>query len=84
MLLKIFTKRKPGGELVDKSLGWHSKYHEAETVESRIDGRKAYVTTIHKHKATLHEIDLKTHGYEVLTVNGAAVEKYATKIEEDK
>ena len=94
MILKIFTKRKKGGHLVDNSLTWKNEFIEADVIrmtpfmgrgvkgESKADGFDFVCITEGKEP---HDGACGTdvQGYEIIDKHGNVIERYVTSNPED-
>ena len=85
MLLKIFTKRKSHGEIIETEMAWKDSYLEGAKVRMTplIDkGRIDYYVVTSDNESESGSIDLATHGYELYLDSGVVVDKYVTAIKE--
>jgi len=85
MLLKIFTKRKPHGEMLKTELAWKDSYIEASKIRMTplLDKDRIDFYAVNNDEHVEHgSIDLKTHGYELYNSSGVMFEKYVSVIKE--
>lgn len=85
MILKVFTKRKPHGELIHTGLEWKDGLFEGKTIRSKpIKGGFEFSIPAMREEERLQLIKVTTaiSGYEVFNDQGISIEKYVTPISE--
>lgn len=79
MLLKIFTKRKPGGELVETDHQWKDEYIEADTVKlTPIKAGFEFYCQSQGEQVSAGGFSLDKYGYELRNDKGVIIERYVT------
>ena len=83
MVIKIFTKRLPGGQPLKTGLEWIDSMIEADKILTKRDGNTVKVFLENDDSASFEKVDLKTHGYQVYNNAGVVIEKFVTAIEKE-
>lgn len=78
MILKIFTKRKKGGEFVENNLHWKSIILEADEILSVPHENKIEFQYLLNGVGKTAVCETDTQGYEILNSSGITIEKYVT------
>ncbi|PTN08051.1 hypothetical protein C8N47_11191 [Mangrovibacterium marinum] len=82
MVIKIFTKRKPGGEPIQTKSKWIDLMLEADSISTKREGDKVEVCIETKDDICFENVDLNTHGYQIYNNAGVVVEKFVTALKE--
>lgn len=83
MVIKIFTKRLPGGKPVKTGNEWIDSMLEAEKIMTKRDGDKVEVCLENSDSIDYENVNLKTHGYQIYNNAGVIIEKYVTAIDKE-
>ncbi len=84
MIIKIFTKRKPGGQPVKIKGEWIDEFIEAETIRTKREGDKVDVCLSNPDSIEEKTINLLTHGYHIYNNAGVIIERYVTNLKPDQ
>lgn len=81
MILKIFTKRKPGGELVETDLQWKDEYIEADNIKLS-PTKEGFDYWCHNGGKEAHGggFSTESHGYEIRNNKGLVIDRYVTAV----
>lgn len=83
MVLKIFTKRKKGGERIATGLPWFDRYVEAKAFYTSKTGTTMHITSEDAETVINHHVDIETHGFEIRNDAGVIIERFVTAIKEE-
>lgn len=82
MVVKIFTKRKPGGQPIKTNEDWIDTMIEADRIETRRKGDKIEICATTEDEVELNEVNLDTHGYQIFNDNGIVIDRFVTNLRE--
>lgn len=84
MIIKIFTKRKPGGEPVKIKGEWIDEFIEAKNIRTKREGNLVDVCLSDSDSIEEKTIDLATHGYHIFNNEGVIVERFVTNLKPEQ
>lgn len=81
MILKVFTKRTKGGELIETGLEWKDGLYEGEAIKRKPSEKGFDFLVVGKETDMTVIISTSISGYEILNDQGVVVEKYVTPVQ---
>lgn len=84
MVLKIFVKRLPGGQLLNDKLAWTEELIEGKSVLISPTTKGHNYTVTHGDVSPTGFIPSETHGFELLNDAGVTIYKHVTSITEQQ